>query len=40
MIFLNKGILVSLSMLILVIGFSLGMVYCDIVVYGKRKERR
>lgn len=37
MIFLNKGILVSLSMLILVIGFSLGMLYCDVIVYNKRK---
>jgi len=37
MIFLNKGILVSLSMLILVIGFSLGMLYCDMVVHGKRR---
>lgn len=37
MIFLNEGILVSLSILILVIGFSLGMLYCDMVVHGKRR---
>lgn len=38
MIFLNKGILISLSLFILVIGFSLGMLYCDMVVYNKRKR--
>jgi hypothetical protein len=38
MVFLNKGIFISLSLLVLVIGFSLGMLYCDMVVHSKRNN--